>query len=235
MALPRELLEAQTAATPPQLAWTTVRDPTLVLGRSARAPALNEAAVRARAVTVASRRSGGAPVLWDPDLLGLDIVLPADHPLADRDVTAAYRWLGEAVHDGLTRLGVPCSVVDLAAARALQARGDDVSRRAARACFGGVSPYEVLAADGRKVVGLSQARRRQGALFQCGIALCFDAATLAELFEADPGERTLLAQALRSRAAGIRDWVPEVTADDVVEAVEDALGRRHGVRFTTAG
>ena len=36
-------------------------------------------------------------------------------------------------------------------------------RAADVACFGGLSPYEVLA-GGRKVVGLSQTRRRQGTL-----------------------------------------------------------------------
>lgn len=235
VALPMALLDRQTAAGPVRLVWSTVREPVLVLGRAAGRPPVNDAAVRRRGVTVATRRSGGAPVLWDPGLVALDVVLPAGHPLVRHDVTDSYRWLGEVVRAALTRLGVPCSVVDLTAARSLQARTDDVSRVAARACFGGVSPYEVLAVDGRKVVGLSQARRRTGALLQCGVVLRFDAGGLADLLEADPVEARALTGALAARAAGIVDWVPDATAADVVDCVEEALRTTLGVQLVASG
>lgn len=231
MALPVALLERMTPEGRPVACWSAVRDRMLVLGRAARDPDLNGAAVAAHGVTVVHRRSGGGPVLWDRDLLSLDVVLPAGHPLAPQDVTRAYRWLGEALGEALRGLGLDCAAVDLERARTLQARTDGVSVRAGRACFGGVSPYEVLATDGRKVVGLSQARRRGGTLFQCGVLLRFDAVRLAELLEPDPDERRALAEALRARVAGLREWLPDVGAGDVVAAVEAAVARVHGVRF----
>lgn len=231
MALPVALLEAMTPEGRPVASWSTVRDRVLVLGRAARDPELNEDAVAAHGLPVVHRRSGGGPVLWDPGLLSLDVVLPAGHPLAPQDVTRAYRWLGAALAEALRGLGLDCDAVGLDRARTLQGRTDDVSVRAGRACFGGVSPYEVLAADGRKVVGLSQARRRGGTLFQCGVLLALDAVRLAELLEPDPREAALLATALAARAAGLGEWLPAVTAADLVAAVEDVLRNSHGVRF----
>ena len=127
------------------------------------------------------RSSGGGPVLWDRDLLALDVALPRGHPLAADDVVAAYRWLGEAIADALGAVGVAdVEVIDVPRARA--AAG--APGAAADACFGGLSPFEVLA-GGRKVVGLSQARRRPGALLQAGIPLTLDAARLARLMARD--------------------------------------------------
>jgi len=103
--------------------------------------------------------------------------------------------------------------------------------RAARACFGGLSPFEVVGPDDRKVVGLSQVRRRTGALFQCGVPLSFDAALLAELLEPDAAERDALTRALDGAATGLRSWLPAVTREDLVEAVEASLERREGVRL----
>ena len=89
------------------------------------------------------------------------------------------------------------------------------ARAADVACFGGLSPYEVLA-GGRKVVGLSQARRRQGTLLQAGVLLDLDAARLARLL--DGGDR--LAADLTAAAAGLRERVPGVEPDDVAAAVD---------------
>jgi lipoate-protein ligase A len=143
----------------------------------------------------------------------------------------AYRWIGEAVAEGLATLGVPVRVVGVDEAHAAQRRTDPRTSRAARACFGGLSPFEVVGPDDRKLVGLSQVRRRSGSLFQCGIPMEFDAALLAELLEPDAAEAAELASALDASAAGLRTWLPGVGHDEVVEAVEAALTRREGVRL----
>jgi len=231
VARPPALLAAMTPAGPPVASWSCVTLTALVLGRAAADPVLHRAALARRGITVLRRRSGGGPVLWDPDLVSLDVVVPAGHRLAGRDVTLSYRWLGAVVAEALTGLGVPARVVPLDEARAGAARGDGPAQRAARACFGGLSPFEVLGPDGRKVVGLSQVRRRTGALFQCGIALAFDAPLLAEVLEPDDHDRALLAEALEARAAGLRAFAPGLLARDVVRAVDEALAAREGVRL----
>jgi lipoate-protein ligase A len=210
---------------PPVLSWSSVTAPGLVLGRHAVEPALDADAVAAEGVTVLTRSSGGGPVLWDGDLVALDVVLPRGHRLAADDVVAAYRWLGEALADALRALGAPdVEVVDVARARAWKAAPGP----AADACFGGLSPWEVLA-GGRKVVGLSQTRRRRGALLQAGIPLTLDAARLGRLL----GRDAAWARGLAATAAGLRELVPGVRDGDVVAAADAAIAGREGVRYRT--
>jgi lipoate-protein ligase A len=193
-----------------------VSAPALVLGRSHADPALDGDAARAAGVAVTRRSSGGGPVLWDDGLLALDLVLPRGHPLAPDDVVAAYRPLGEAIAAALRSCGVgEVEVVDVARARAW--RRDPGG--AADACYGGLSPYEVLA-GGRKVAGLSQTRRRTGTLLQAGILERLDAPGLARLL----GRDAAWADALAATATGL-DEVARVSRDDLVAAVDRELDR----------
>jgi lipoate-protein ligase A len=207
----------------PVASWSTVTEPVLVVGRGARANAINTDACTKAGIRLVHRRSGGGPVLWDAGLLALDVVLPAEHPLADRDVTRAYAWIGAALAQAVRALGIPATSIPLPDARAAQARTDPASLLAARACFGGISPFEVVGPDGGKLVGLSQVRRHEGTIFQCGIALEFDAATLARLLAVDPADAAALTDALGARARGLRASRPELTNRTVIAAVEDAL------------
>jgi len=203
----------------------------LVVGRGVRPEEINAPACAAQGVPIVHRRSGGGPVLWDAGLLSVDVVLPPGHLLADRDVTRAYAWLGSAVATALGGLGIPASAIPLADARAAQARTDPTSRLAARACFGGISPFEVVTPEERKLVGLAQARRAQGTLFQCGIALEFDADRLAALLAHDAADRNALAAALRARVAAIDEYAPALAAAEVIGAVEAQLAAAHGIGF----
>lgn len=215
--------------------WSTTTAPVVVVGRGVPAGAINTAACRSAGLAVIPRRSGGGPVLWDAGLLALDVVLPPGHRLADRDVTRAYAWLGTALAGALTRLGVPATAIPLADARGAQARTDETSRLAARACFGGISPFEVVAPDGRKLVGLAQVRRSAGTIFQAGIALGFDADGLAAVLAHGPDDQTALAAALRARVTAARADVPALTADEVIAAVEDVLTETAGITFAADG
>jgi len=235
VARPQGLLDAMSPGRPPVASWSTVTDPVLVLGRAARDPVINPAGLAAAGVELVRRRSGGGPVLWDAGLLSLDVVLPPGHRLAARDLALAYRWIGEALAEAIATLDVDCRAVSVAEARTAQARDDETARRAARACFGGLSPFEVVARDGRKVVGLSQVRRRTGSLFQCGIALDLDAEGLARLLEPDHLEAAALAAALGTVATGLRQIRGGLSPGDVVAAVEGALERREGVRLAPHG
>lgn len=211
-----DLLTAAAEKGAPATCWTVADPPALVLGRSARDPRYDAEACRSEGVEVARRASGGGPLLWDEDLLGLDVALPPGHPLAGTDVVHAYRWLGEALADGLRAVGAAdARVIGIDEAR--EGPRDEV----AEACFGGLSPYEVLVGE-RKVVGLSQVRRRAGTLLQAGIALRFDAARLARLM----GRDRSFATALGGRAAGLRESGVTAGAARVVDAVGAAVEER---------
>jgi len=156
---------AQALAAPPaQVAWRLwpYDAPAVVLGCSQRPLA---AAARPDP-PVLLRRSGGAAVLVGPWMLGLSVALPGAHDLVAASVVQSYRWLGELLGQWLREAGI-------GAARALPA-GTTCLRTPAPgldwACFGSVSPWEVVVGR-RKIAGLAQVRRRDVVLLVAGVLL----------------------------------------------------------------
>ncbi len=200
----------------PALVVHRVHPPAITCGR-AQLPGVDPATARDAGLEVVARPSGGGPVLWDDDLIAIDVVLPAGHPLLPADVVAAYRWVGDGVAAGLRMLGVT-------GARAVppnEARSR-TKGPAAGLCFGGLSPWEVVSGD-RKVLGLSQVRRRAGAIIQVGVPMRLDAERLARAVSAPPAA----AADLLAHAAGISDLVPgtdrAVAEDALVRALLGAV------------
>jgi lipoate-protein ligase A len=133
----------------------------IVLGSSQRAQL---AQVRARtALPVLVRSAGGGAVLTGPWLLGLSVLLPDRHPLLGGALVDSYRWLGELYERALRATGVAAATVPRGSA--LLGRAPDAL---SWACFGAFSPWE-LAVGVRKIVGLAQRRRKQGALLSGGL------------------------------------------------------------------
>ncbi len=139
-----------------------VAAPTLVLGSTQ--PSVDAP------IPVVRRRSGGGAVLLDPSsVVWVDVVLPAGDRLWDDDVGRAFLWLGDVWVAALG--GVP----------AQRHRGP--LRRTPHSdfvCFAGLGPGEVTV-EGRKVVGISQRRTREAALFQCAALLRWDYEGVASL------------------------------------------------------
>ena len=92
-------------------------------------------------------------------------------------MTEAYRPVGEAIQAALIGMGLDCRTVTVDEARAM----DDARKAAARrACWAGLSPYELVLADGRKLVGLAQRRRRGAVLHQIAIPVTTPPAAVAD-------------------------------------------------------
>ncbi len=150
------------------LAVCHVTEAAVVLGSTQPGSMVDRARAAAAGVTVARRRSGGGAVLVTPeDPVWVDAWLPAGDPLWRDDVGRAFDWLGETWTAALGRSGITGVSAH---------RGGYVSctRWATSVCFGGVGTGEVVAADGRKVVGLAQRRDRHGAWFHGACYLHWD-------------------------------------------------------------
>ncbi len=215
----------------PALRWYGAAGRALVLGSGQRLTDADGAALAAAGATLHKRASGGTAVLFVPGLLMQDIALPAAHPLRRDDVSESYRWLGELWAEALGEFGVAAELISIPAARADGGALDPLVRRA---CFGGRSPYEVLA-GGRKLVGFSQIRRRQGALFQVGLYARWPGRELAGLLRLSADERESMVAALQARVAGLDELLPAPPATEELQAAfARALQRRHGVALAPA-
>lgn len=140
--------------------------PTVVLGRSQQR--LLATVDEGMGVDVLQRESGGGAVLTGPWMLGLSAALPPEHPLVSVGLVGSYRWLGELIAQSLQACGVPAIPVSPQMLRACAGTGEITGPP--WACFGGLSPWEVVS-QGRKIVGLAQVRRSQGVLLVGGVLL----------------------------------------------------------------
>lgn len=209
----------------PSLRWYTIEPPALVLGSAQKPHEVSMAAAAGAGVTVYRRASGGGAV-YTASALSLDIALPPEDPIFVADVTESYRWLGEVWVAALGALGVVARLVGVAEARADTAALPPLLKRV---CYGGLSPYEVVA-SGRKLVGLAQRRRTSGALLQSGVYLEWRSADTARLVATTDAERAALTRLLDQRVVGLSDLMEgPPTLEAIIQAFETALARRTGL------
>ena len=158
--------------------------------------------MRQRGVELARRRGGGGAVYLEPARqLWLDAWIPRDDPLWVADVSVAAEWVGAWWVDALARQGQ--HGFDVHAGRSVPGEFGEL------VCFAGRGPGEVFH-GGRKVVGLSQWRAREGALFSSCAYLRWDPEPLLELLYVDERVREELGRGVtpaggrpgRARARG---------------------------------
>jgi lipoate-protein ligase A len=217
-----ELLLARAVPGQPATLYWSQADPTgIVLGFSQKPIVLNAHTLATHPIPVYRRRAGGTAVLVGPHLLSLDVVLPAQHPLILPDIVESYRWFGEAWVKTLQLLSVQTRAVSIDEAhtqRILLQQPETREREAIlrRACYGSLSPYEVVAGQ-RKVVGLDMIRRKAGSLLQAGLLLHWETQLLAQLL----GHT---AEELHERAIGLNTLTGRViTVQEVIAAFEQVL------------
>jgi lipoate-protein ligase A len=181
-----------------------VTRPGFVLGSTQPAEHVDAARALGAGIEICRRRGGGGGVLVLPgSQIWVDVYLPSDDPLWMPDVGHAFSWLGEAcvaAIDGVT--GGPA-----AAHQGLL----KPSPWSPMLCFAGLGPGEV-SADGRKVLGISQRRDRDGATFRVMLLLRHVAAESTDLLA--------LTDAQRAEATGFLDGFA-----GALEAPQDALER----------
>jgi lipoate-protein ligase A len=186
-------LDATVADGRPRAAWSWATDAAVVLGSAQRldgwAPPPPYGLVR--------RGTGGGAVICDPDYLMLDVVLPASDARVADDLAHSYAWLAEGLLDALAARGARgLRAVSTAEVRAA---GEDDRQAGRLACWAALGPWEIVDAEGRKLVGLAQRRRRGAALFQAALYLGGTREPLAGLLPLAAEERA----SLRARLARV--------------------------------
>lgn len=166
----------------------------LVLGSSQDESTADQGAAAAAGVEVVRRRSGGGAVYVDPlRCLWLDVVVPRSDPRWSDDVRAATFWLGKAWARALAATGFDPT---------LHEGGLEQSPWGRLVCFAALGPGEVLV-DGRKAVGISQRRTKDGARFQCIVYDRWDPYDVLDLLDLSPADRLRAAGDLTGLATGV--------------------------------
>lgn len=196
----------------PTLRWYRTTAPAIVLGRGQGA-----LTVDAREAAVVARFSGGGAVWLTPEVLSLDVLLPADHPWVADDLSAVFVAVGRRWATALDRLGIgELSVYDGPATA--RRRGSDRERLLAAVCYATKGRGEVLW-HGRKLVGLSQRRRRHATMVQCGLLRRWRPQALLRALGGDPDDDEVL-----RAAVGLDEIVPAPPPDDaIIRSVSDAF------------
>lgn len=205
------LLERLSEEPVPALRWYRSDSAAVVLGRGQRADLLADPAL-----DHTTRFSGGGAVFMDADLLCLDVLIPTGHPWLGGDLSQVFLRVGAAWARGLTALGVP----DLAVHHGPVPRREDTprGRLLAAICYAQVGRGEVTS-GGRKLVGLSQRRRRAGALVQCGLLRRWRPAALLSALGSGPDDAGITAAAI-----GIDELLTTMPAEgDIRRCVETAF------------
>ncbi len=172
--------------------------PAVVLGSTQPAGDVDESRCAALGLDLFRRRSGGGAVLVLPgSQLWVDVFVPRTDPLYVADVSASSRWLGEAWAGAISD-----AVAAIAAPEVLRRSPKSAPALARTLCFAGAVAGEVFL-SGRKVVGLSQRRDRDGAWFHSMALLELDPTQFASVLSGGEPDRLRAAQELGQRAAGL--------------------------------
>ncbi len=191
-------------------------DEAVVLGSTQPERVVDAELAAMRSMSVVRRRSGGGAVWVAPGAqVWIDLWVPAGHQQWDADVVRSFWWVGE----------VWAGAVEAAGAEGVtwhRGRGEP-GPWAATVCFAGIGAGEVVTADGRKLVGLSQRRTRAGSWFSGMAYRVWEPDRLVGVLALDEATRERLEGDLAGVAAGVGDVTG--SADRVVRDPLAALTR----------
>ena len=150
--------------------------PTMVFGTAQKNMSL-EAGIQCDYVY---RKSGGGAVFLEPgQVLWVDFVIPREDPLWCNDIRYSSLWLGEAWVIAMKEIGL------LGEVHNKEIQKTELSRLI---CFAGLATGEVTV-SGKKTIGISQRRTREGAWFQCAVLLSWPAEKIVNLLQMEPAEK----------------------------------------------
>jgi lipoate-protein ligase A len=164
------------------------------------------------------RPTGGRAVLHAQEMT-YSVILPPNHPIGDGGVIPCYQRISRALLSGLNYLGVQTE------ATAQERRGGQNGP----VCFATPSYYEVMA-NGSKLIGSAQLRRKAGVLQHGSLPLAGDIGAICDLLHYDSeANREKSRQQVRRQAttlAGVLGGVSvswQQVADALVEGFQDVF------------
>jgi lipoate---protein ligase len=164
----------------------------VVLGSTQRPSEINDGERRRRGYELVTRRSGGGAVVVAPRAqVWLDVFVPRADSLFEDDVGRAASWVSELWLTAIAASAHPSEPIE-------PIREFTPTRFSRAVCFSGLGPGEVTIA-GRKVVGVSQRRGREGAWFFTMALLENLQGALSELLDLEQHDREVLAFELATR------------------------------------
>jgi lipoyl(octanoyl) transferase len=170
------------------------------------------------------RRPSGGRAILHKDELTYSVVVPESLIEDGRSVMGSYRALSRGIEAGLRRLGLGAEMPDRRHAPRMKADGLPT------VCFASSAGGDMVA-DGRKIVGSAQTRRR-GVIMQHGsVPIHIDP---AEHLAVMPGEGTDEAsqQRLLEKACGVADVLGRpLTFEELAEALRQGFAERFGIKL----
>ena len=163
--------------------WGKEERGALVLGSSQSEDLVDAEVLQGRGLDLLKRQSGGGAVLVVPEsIVWIDVFIPRDDPLWEADVGKSALWLGKLWQATLFEFGISAKVH-----QGPYQPGD----WGELICFAGRAAGEVFV-KGKKSVGISQRRTRQGDRFQTALARQWDINDLSSLLNLSPEDRSRL-------------------------------------------
>jgi lipoate---protein ligase len=168
------------------------------------------------------RGSGGGAVLVGPWVVGVSVVLPLTHPWARDGVMGSYQRLGQLHATVLNGFGVAARAMPPDELRS--ARAASPLNTVDWACFGSLSPWELVNNQGRKLVGMAQRKKQNGVLLVAGTLWSdVDWRLLCEAMGKPHDEATLRSHTVFAQEIGGRQIEPEPYASALAHAIQHAL------------
>lgn len=179
--------------------------------------------LKARGWEVVRRPTGGRAILHT-DELTYSVIAPNDEPRVEGSVLESYNRLAQALLLAVKNLGLPVEMKNDAA--------QEVILRNNPVCFEVPSTYEITA-NGKKLIGSAQARKKEGVLQHGSLPLTGDLSRICQalVFE-DESARENAAKRLLERAATVESALGrEVGWESAAQAFVGAFEAQLGLRF----
>ncbi len=180
-------------------------------------------------IDVVRRITGGRAVIHGLEELTYSFSTPFLSPFSGSNLYETYKLLSNAFITGFRRLGIAAEILSVRSPSTLQQSTMSTGKNPA--CFQSLSFAEAVV-DGRKIIGSAQKRWTSGLMQQGSIPLELNYNHIYSLLSFRSKEtRKLAMDAAREKMAGLRDFVPKLSPDDLIAAIKYGFKTTFGVDF----